>query len=209
MPGTIREASAAILIANLSHFVSVLFLYRLCLDHIAEKRNVQRALVPALLHTIAPAGVFLSAPYGESLFAALSFAGYLSYAYGRRQSASQHSLHRLWLLTSGLCFGLSCTVRSNGVFNGVLFAVDVARVIAFEPYPQQIIGNTVELSITLAAGLLVAAGFALPQYIAWRELCDPGTNAPTREWCTALPPSIYTFVQKHYWYVWRSLPHAL
>ncbi|OAA50960.1 DUF409 domain protein [Beauveria brongniartii RCEF 3172] len=67
------EALAGIALAHASHAVAVLELHRLTL--LLTGGDARRALLAALLCVISPAGVFLSAPYAESPFAALSFAG--------------------------------------------------------------------------------------------------------------------------------------
>jgi hypothetical protein len=52
---------------------------------------------------------------------------------------------------------------------------------------------------TLVGGGMVAAGFAYPQYLAYREYCIGATAAAV--WCADMPPSIYTSIQARYWYV--------
>ncbi|KAI9745552.1 MAG: ER membrane glycoprotein subunit of the GPI transamidase complex-like protein [Claussenomyces sp. TS43310] len=77
------ESLIGIAIAHASHGLSVLVLYgftrRIFPDGEATRKL---AFVTALLHIISPAGLFLSAPYGESTFALLSFVGYLVFSYG-------------------------------------------------------------------------------------------------------------------------------
>jgi phosphatidylinositol glycan class V len=58
--------------------------------------------------------------------------------------------------------------------------------------------NTRRLPATIIAGLLVALGFAIPQFIAYREFCS-ASDVDKRPWCHKLPPSIYSWVQSHYW----------
>jgi Mannosyltransferase (PIG-V) len=53
---------------------------------------------------------------------------------------------------------------------------------------------------TLAAGAMVAAGFAYPQYLAYLEYCA-GSSPPGAVWCTDMPPSIFSSIQARYWYV--------
>ncbi|TFY79432.1 hypothetical protein EWM64_g4582 [Hericium alpestre] len=49
---------------------------------------------------------------------------------------------------------------------------------------------------------LIFAPFIIYQYAAYRTFCMPDTpDTPTRPWCSDAIPSIYTFVQSHYWNV--------
>ncbi|KAF5096767.1 hypothetical protein D0Z00_002665 [Geotrichum galactomycetum] len=67
----------------------------------------------AMLYVITPAGVFMSAGYAEPLFACLSFLGLILRALNRPTLA-------------GFIFGLSCLIRSNGLFWGFLYLYDLA-----------------------------------------------------------------------------------
>ena len=53
-----------------------------------------------------------------------------------------------------------------------------------------------ELFGCLLRCLAVASPFLLLQLWAWFRFCVEG---PTRPWCAALPPFVYSFVQKEYW----------
>ena len=57
---------------------------------------------------------------------------------------------------------------------------------------------------TLAAGAMVAAGYAYPQYLAYREYCA-GDAPAGAVWCTDMPPSIFASIQARYWYVYLML----
>ncbi|KAJ3573739.1 hypothetical protein NPX13_g4594 [Xylaria arbuscula] len=73
----ILESTIAIFVANASHLLSALVLYKLGL---AVWKNSRISLVAAVLHVLSPGGLFLSAPYSESSYALLSFTGYLFFA---------------------------------------------------------------------------------------------------------------------------------
>lgn len=150
------------------------------------------AFIPAALHIIAPAGLFLSAPYSESTFSATSFLGYLLYAHGLKE---RKAINDLSVIIAGLTFGIAATVRSNGVLNGVMFAFDLAVNIAYFRDKKHLRHS----SSLVVGGSFIAAGVVAPQVIAYREYCMPGISTPLRPWCDSFPPSIYTFVQKHYW----------
>lgn len=188
----------AVLISNVSHLVSIYLLYKLCEEIKTEAEYGAKAVVVALLHVIAPAGIFLSAPYGESLFAALTFAGCLAYARSR-QGTPLHSSN-LYLILAGLSFGLSCTIRGNGIFSGLIFLWELLQsVLALRDGRLPSIAKTLRAATVMLAGLLVAAGAAYPQYFAWTEYCRHTSSKDRRPWCNTYLPSIYTFVQQHYW----------
>lgn len=91
-------------------------------------------------------------------------------------------------------------IRGNGLLSGLVFAWDALTML---PRLHHIIRNRdkeelTRLSATVAAGTMMAIAFAAPQMLAYREYCTADT---TRPWCSSIPPSIYSFVQAHYWNV--------
>lgn len=157
------------------------------------------AFTAASLHILSPAGLFLSAPYGESTFAFLNFAGMSSYAravqlrYSPRQSSFKAEV--FYTVGSGIFLAIAASIRGNGLLNGILFAWD-----ALEALLQQRTLKSIQALGRLAAigtaGMLIGIGFAMPQVIAYVEFC---TDGQTRQWCDRIPPSIYSWVQDHYW----------
>jgi phosphatidylinositol glycan class V len=162
---------------------------------------------------MSPAGLFLSAPYGESLYAALTFAGIWahaaafdvadapdnSYSNAITRADTPFSLRSAsLLLTSSLFFGLGSLIRGNGLLNGLVFLWDILPYIYHLPSMLQhrnIQGLLTTASIGLAGALLglIYAGGQLEPYL---RHCTQGNDRP---WCSDFPPSIYTFVQRHYW----------
>jgi len=57
------------------------------------------------------------------------------------------------------------------------------------------------LIATGIGGVCIAVGFLVPQLIAFQEFCGNPTldNQPQRIWCKDTLPSIYGYVQSHYW----------
>ncbi|KAK5130028.1 hypothetical protein LTR08_002544 [Meristemomyces frigidus] len=201
-----KHALAGILISHLSHFFAVTTIYRLIytLAPANDARKRQLAFITACLHTVSPAGLFLSAPYGEATFALFNFLGLLCYVTAIQNRferyADAYQVDAFWTLAAGMWFALATMVRSNGLLSGILFAWDA---LATVPRLNNLIRNRdaeelVRLSATLVAGTVMIIGFAIPQSIAYAEYCIP---TATRPWCSAFPPSIYTFVQSHYWNV--------
>nr|OQO23223.1 hypothetical protein B0A51_10408 [Rachicladosporium sp. CCFEE 5018] len=201
----VRNAIAGIVVSHAAHLAAVLVLYLFVRSAIpsSEQRKAKIAYIAACLHIVSPAGIFLSAPYGEASYAFWSSIGaycYLSAIKARQPPPSSQSQHipTIWLVLSGFCFGCSALVRSNGVLNGIIFAADASVFIHRRLTRGGRKGGLGSLVTYVAAGALTGLGFVLPQLVAYLEYCTGGN---TRPWCTALPPSIYTFVQSHYWNV--------
>ena len=199
----VRHALSGILTSHVSHLGAVITLYSLVRRIIPAEQERKReiAFIAACLHTVSPAGLFLSAPYGESTFAFTTFLGILCYVRAQEQHhlpAQQSYIPKsAWILLSGFCFALSTLFRSNGLLHGTIFFFDaIACLRTFLKAPSA--SNLVHLITTILAGSFIAIGFALPQAVAYLQYCTP---EPSRPWCSHLPPSIYSWVQKHYWNV--------
>jgi phosphatidylinositol glycan class V len=197
------ESFVGIVLSHAAHGLSIIALYSLTRTVCSGIESNRIAFVTAALHVFSPAGIFLSAPYGESTFALLNFSGYLLFA--RSFSITEHvsPFQDLLILVSGLLLGAATTIRSNGLLNGLLFLEEAVRVI----YSMRSgLNPTVvrRLVATGIGGIWIALGFLLPQYIAFREFCtgfSASQDTTSRIWCERTLPSIYTFVQDHYWSV--------
>ncbi|KAI0518032.1 GPI mannosyltransferase 2 [Xylaria bambusicola] len=187
------ESSIAIFVANMSHLLSALVLYELGLT---VWKNSRVSFVAAVLHILSPGGLFLSAPYSESPYALLSFLGYLFFAKATL-SEKRTVAHDASLVAAGLWFGFAVNFRSNGIFNGILFAIELLRELSQPPTT-----NSVRRRLALiAGGSALAIGFVAPQIVAYQTYCYDVLDSEIRPWCTKRLPSIYTFVQEHYWNV--------
>jgi phosphatidylinositol glycan class V len=167
-----------------------------------QQRKREIAFTTACLHTVSPAGLFLSAPYGESTFAFTTFLGILCYVRAQEQrllpiQQSHFLAIAAWTVLSGFCFALSTLFRSNGLLHGTIFLFDALACLRALVATRSTRNLTHFLS-TILAGSLLAVGFALPQAIAYLQYCIP---EPSRPWCSYTVPSIYSWVQKHYWHV--------
>jgi phosphatidylinositol glycan class V len=198
-----------------SHLLSVLILYQIGLAVVSKKTNKSTlSFIAAALHIISPAGIFLVAPYTEAPFAFLNFLGQLLYVHSWN---SEYGLVQdMALATSGICFGLSATIRGNGLLSGIILFADVViwAAVKVERALQIRVLNVGRLNpslqaqmrvikgrripATIIAGLFVGLGFVIPQYVAYQDFCNSSLDE-VRPWCHRLPPSIYSWVQNHYW----------
>jgi len=171
-------------------------LFRLTLAVFPEPSS-KLAFTAASLHIISPAGLFLSAPYAESSCALLSFAGCLLFTRSLGSNGSTEAGHDVLVLLSGVAFGIATTFRSNGILNGLLLLEEAFRMLWRVKSGFQM-ASLRRLLATGLGGLSVAVGFLLPQVIAYNEYCG-NLVVNSRPWCERTLPSIYTFVQDHYW----------
>lgn len=199
-----NDVLAGIIIAHLSHFLSVFVLFELSrivpLTRLSSRRD-RFSFLAAAFHIISPAGIFLSAPCAESLFSLLNFTGMYLYAAAHSSNSSLKQWKRDALtVVAGLSFGLGTTVRSNGLLSGLIFMVDALHHARSILYSSNFRVHIRSLCATVMAGILLGVGIILPQYLAYTEYCS-SSDGDLRPWCTTAIPSIYAWVQKHYWYV--------
>jgi len=202
----IRHALTGAVISHISHLGAVLTLYALVRRIIPSNEAVKQriAFAAACLHVVSPASLFLSSPYGESTFAFAAFLGIVCYirAQGHKNAPiEQQSLlaTATWTVLSGSAFAISALIRSNGLLHGTIFLFDAFTSLRAFLVTRKIT-HLFHLVSTVSSGTLIAFAFALPQAIAYTEFCTP-SNTNTRPWCTRTIPSIYSWVQAHYWNV--------
>jgi GPI mannosyltransferase 2 len=189
----LSEAVMCMVVAHLSHWLSVVVLYKI--SHLVLRQQ-KLAFVAACLHIFSPAGLFLSTPYAESTFSLLSFFGYYLFAHGSLAGPSSIRGDVLQLLAGGV-FGVSSLFRSNGVFNGILFVHEAVRNLgSFLSDPR--VSTFRRLVFVGLGGLLVGAGSLGPQLVAYLMFC---TEESPRPWCSRMIPSVYSYVQEVYWFV--------
>lgn len=182
--------------SHTAHLASAIVLFHLT-KLVSAKSSLP--LIAATLHIISPAGAFLASPYTESLFSLCSFLGYYFYA----QSLNELHHGRLFrknlaIILAGAIFGVGTTVRNNGILTGSMFLYDLV-VVAFTSLTKGLSWNSISRAISLiVGGLLVGCGMVAPQLQAYNKFCR-GEASQVRPWCEAIFPSIYNFVQSHYW----------
>ncbi|CBX94368.1 similar to GPI mannosyltransferase 2 [Plenodomus lingam JN3] len=194
---------AGIIVSNVCHLLSVLVLYRLLalvLDSLQRRRV---AFVASVLHILTPASLFMSAPYAESLFSLLNFTGMLCYVQSKLAAKCGHAsfLEDVYKLSSGLLFASATLMRSNGLLSGLILLYDVGRYIPLFLPIRLNYHNMRSILVTCVAGMIIICGFLGPQYVAYREFCGREGSSGRREWCDKSIPSIYSWVQSHYWNV--------
>lgn len=202
-----------VVVTNLAHLLTALLIRKLVplVNH--GKDSERLAFATAALYILSPAGMFLVAPYSEAPFALITIAGLYLYALAstirlKEQRPSVQS--NVLVLASGACLAVSCTIRTNGLFNGALFAYDaiiwtyrLVRAVV----PQMTLGEFDDgyqlpsIWTTILAGLTVAVGFIYPQFMAYTEFCKDSDMSEMPPWCTNTIPSITTSIQDRYWNV--------
>ncbi|KAE8354842.1 GPI mannosyltransferase 2 [Aspergillus coremiiformis] len=191
------ENIVGIAIAHAAHGISVCVLYRLARAVFPDQQGRKLAFIAACLHIFSPAGLFLSALYSESTHALLSFMGSLLFVLSFSQARVSTGFQDALILLSGLMNGLATTVRSNGLLNGMLFFEEAVRLLFSMMTKGVTFAKTRRLLAVGVAGVCTGLGFLIPQYIAYQQFCM--NNKDPRIWCSRTIPSIYSFVEDHYW----------
>lgn len=192
---------AGIVISTTCHLLSVLVLHRLLTLVTGVRRQQTRIpFVASVLHILTPASLFLSAPYAESLFSLLNLTGMLCYAESKvATTPSSVSIREVTLkLGSGALFAVATTIRSNGLLSGLILLYDVARYLPYLLSMGSNVHDICRVVVTCVSGALIALGFVGPQYSAYLDFCSTSDSA-SRPWCQRSIPSIYSWVQSHYW----------
>ncbi|KAF8938067.1 hypothetical protein BGZ58_001645 [Dissophora ornata] len=174
---------AGILVANSAFIAASVQIYRLSKALFGREKF---AFLTALLYVLTPAGIFMSAIYTESLFAALSFTGMLFAA--RKQ-----------YLLAAITWSVSCTARSNGILYAGFFIYDLVVRMDLKASP---LSKVTALVKTACLCLVNWAGFLAVQAYGYSLYCTENTfGLEPRPWCSSTVPLIYTFVQDFYWNV--------
>lgn len=198
---------AGVIISNVCHFFSVLVLYRLVRHLTGSQRASKIPFVASMLHIMSPAGLFLSAPYTEALFSALNFTGMLHYVLARQTAKGIGSwtvAQDSYMLSSGFLFAAASLIRSNGLLSGLILLYDVASFLPRVLALQLSAHDARRIFVTCVAGVFIAVGYIIPQYLAYQEYCGSASvDQEKRPWCNHRIPSIYSWVQSHYWYALR------
>ena len=184
-------AAVGVGVSHLCHLLSVLVLYALTNNVFGSRKIGDGAFsfVSAALHIICPAGAFLSAPYGESIFSFLNFAGIYVYSSALLDDRRRNIIQRnAKLVAAGVLFATGTSPRSNGVLSGTLFAYD-AILISFRVVTSGLTLNRLSHLISIVTGgSLIVLAVVWPQYLAYTLYC--GSDVTPRPWCGKMIPSI-------------------
>jgi phosphatidylinositol glycan class V len=192
-----------IVLSNVCHLLSVFALYQLLAITVGSGQRHHIAFIGAALHIMTSASLFLSAPYTEAPFSLLNLTGMLLYAQSRLTARTQHPsiLEDIYTLGSGICFASATLMRSNGLLSGLVLLYDVARYVPRVVSMQLTVHDIRRITVTCMAGGIIALGFVWPQYLAYTQFCSGVHEYGSPPWCMRSIPSIYSWVQSHYWYV--------
>jgi phosphatidylinositol glycan class V len=203
-PPLLHFVWAGVAVSIISHLVSVLILFKLLNVLLGTPRGSRTSFIASVLSIYTPAGLFLSAPYAEALFAALNFGGMLCYVQARVAAHSSREwtvLQDAGILSSAILFGFATWIRGNGLLSGLIFLFDVASAAPGIVRMQLWSSDVKRIAVTFVAGILLGIMSAVPQYIAYKEYCSNSQDFEARPWCHSKIPNIYTWVQSEYWLV--------
>ncbi|KAF1834334.1 GPI mannosyltransferase 2 [Decorospora gaudefroyi] len=192
---------SGIILSNVCHLLSVLVLYRLLTLVLEPQQQQVITFVAAVLHILTPASLFMCAPYAEAMFSLLNFTGMLLYAQSKAVAETSYSSIQqdIHTLSSGVFFAAATLMRSNGLLSGSIFVYDIATALPRIMSTHLSVHDVRKVIVSCVSGTLIALGFVAPQYLAYAEFCNQASGAETRPWCKRSFPSIYSWVQSHYW----------
>ena len=179
------------LLANVATLLAPVLLYRLTLRHTGNHDIAWKA---AVLSTICPsAGTTLSSPTPEPFFSLVSLAGMLLLAPTRLKSGTLTDTTFSRRFQAALCFAAATSFRANGVLLAGFLIWDLFWTRRQSPaFALRILEASVHVPLAVSP-------FVVSQVWAHMRFCVPGQERP---WCTSLVPSVYAFVQEHYWCVY-------
>ncbi|KAL1995748.1 hypothetical protein VTN49DRAFT_614 [Thermomyces lanuginosus] len=195
-------AVTGVAVSHVSHALSVFLLWMLSGAVLGSETASQRTwcLISAALHVMSPAGAFLSAPYSESVFACVHFLGLYLYSIALRADHAGYLVRRdaCWV-AAGIAFAVATLIRSNGILSGCLFAYDAMEA-GMEWLSRGLsVGLLRRMLFIGLGGGIIAVAMVGAQFVGYLSYCT--ATDPPRPWCRQLVPSIYNWVQSHYWNV--------
>ncbi|SPO30064.1 related to GPI18 - mannosyltransferase [Ustilago trichophora] len=146
-------------------------------------RNLELSYTAAVLSIFAPsAGTTLTAATPESCFSFACLMGLLAL-----ESGTKCALGWVQVMEASFWFSVATVFRSNGTL--------LVGYLGFKLLREKTVTAIVKLTLLTAVCIAPSVGFQLWAYTRFCLADD------TRPWCQSSPPSIYAFVQSHYWNV--------
>ncbi|KAA1087558.1 ER membrane glycoprotein subunit of the GPI transamidase complex-like protein [Puccinia graminis f. sp. tritici] len=173
------------LLAATASILSTLILYQLTLQ---LSHSTSYSALVCLLHLFSPSPSTQVVPYTEPFYALFSFAAiYLI-------EAKHH-----W--PAAILAGIATSFRPIGVIQCLLWipqwTIHLNQLINNPKHSSALIRFITTSLKTLLLALITSAPFIYDQFSAYKHYCYQSSSP--RPWCSNRIPSIYTFVQSHYW----------
>ncbi|KNE99023.1 hypothetical protein PSTG_07675 [Puccinia striiformis f. sp. tritici PST-78] len=189
-------------LASLASIISTCFLYLLTLK--ISNNSIGYSSLVATLHIFSPSPSTQVVPYTEPFYACFSFLSILVLSSSNKNFKIK--------VGAALCAGLATSFRSIGVIQSIQFLPDwLTYLKTYKRTKSYWIGLLRLTGQTLVLGSITCFPFIYDQIHAYLLFCvDPTAQRP---WCSNRIPSIYAFVQSHYWnngflkyWTWNQLP---
>lgn len=189
------KLALSVLWTNLFHLLSCVSMYYLALATFAKismfrQRKRAIALAASLAYVVSPAGIFLTAPYSESLCNLLVVTGLWlrELALAKNTVGASFGNVRLVVLYtfSGTLVAIAFGVRANSVLFGLFYLFDLQN--AWRNHHIQ------DCVWTIVAGGQIFAAIVVAVWYPYSVFC------PERgQWCTWWVPSLFSYAQSTYW----------
>ncbi|ELP84840.1 GPI mannosyltransferase, putative [Entamoeba invadens IP1] len=170
-----------VLISLVSFNIALVTLYKMTKDY----SNEDFAYKTGILFCVAPASVFLTSAYTESLYGCLSLLA-CYFLYNKKN-----------VMMSCLFFFVASFVRSNGLINlGFVLYYFVDNILPFASFPK--VHKKVTVRLVVSTVLLVISNllpFVLYDHFAAEKFCNM-TPKPT--YCGGIG-KLYSYIQARYW----------
>ncbi|MBW0518724.1 hypothetical protein O181_058439 [Austropuccinia psidii MF-1] len=164
-------------------------------------KSIKFTSLVGLLHIFSPSPSTQVVPYTEPFYAFFSFLA--SYRYARLSNPSSSKRFHA-KLTIAIFAAIATTLRSIGIIQASFWIsdwLDNSKKLTSNKFknPKKRLFDMIINSIQTFILVLITSGpFLLDQYLGYREFCMVEFQL-VRPWCSNLIPSIYNFVQSHYW----------
>lgn len=197
-----------ILISFLSLFIFSSNVYTLT---ILMGSSYKFAFISSCFVLISPALPFLHSIYTESLFGALATSGMI-YLVRATMISDKHSPFTAgfqswkWKILAVLMFSLASATRSNGFLLSGFFLNQafLSIIMKDSPFKEFSLIFNIWMRVYYCSSYISYAFCTIIPFISfqtwgyWHYCVDEG---PTRPWCNAILPNIYSYVQRKYWNV--------